>query len=125
MTRPVRLRLSRARGFDLQAASRAVNGLPAIVVARPGQWGNPFIVGRDGDAARCVDLHARLLAGHPCLTAHATASDQGRTLAAFRAGWRDLVGHNLACWCRPDAICHADTLLHAVALREKKPCRSN
>jgi hypothetical protein len=39
---PVRLRLSRAKGFDLQATSRALNGLPAKSVARPGPWGNPF-----------------------------------------------------------------------------------
>jgi hypothetical protein len=39
---PVRLRLSRARGFDLQALSRAVNDRPAVVVARPSRWGNPF-----------------------------------------------------------------------------------
>jgi hypothetical protein len=40
--RPQRLRLSRAKGFDLQAASRALNGLEAANVARPGKYGNPF-----------------------------------------------------------------------------------
>lgn len=39
---PVRLQLSRKKGFDLQALSRATNGLPAVNVARPGKWGNPF-----------------------------------------------------------------------------------
>lgn len=42
MGEPVRLRLSRAKGFDLQAVSIATNGLPAVNVARPGKWGNPF-----------------------------------------------------------------------------------
>lgn len=44
MVRPVRLRLSRKAGFNLQAHSLAVNGLPAVSVARgPGRkWGNPF-----------------------------------------------------------------------------------
>ena len=42
MSMPVRLRLSRQRGFNLQAASRAINGMPAVSVARPGPWGNPF-----------------------------------------------------------------------------------
>jgi hypothetical protein len=42
VTTPVRLRLSRAKGFDLQALSRATNGLPAVNVARPTRWGNPF-----------------------------------------------------------------------------------
>lgn len=39
---PVRIRLSRAKGFNLQAASLAINGLPAVNCARPGRWGNPF-----------------------------------------------------------------------------------
>jgi len=43
--RPVRLRLSRARGFDLQALSRSVNGLAAINCARPGKWGNRYRIG--------------------------------------------------------------------------------
>lgn len=42
MKEPQRLRLSRVKGFDLQAASQATNGLPAVNVARPGKWGNPF-----------------------------------------------------------------------------------
>jgi len=42
MTSPVRLQLSRRKGFDLQAWSREVNGLPAVNVARPGRFGNPF-----------------------------------------------------------------------------------
>ena len=40
MIAPVRMRLSRAKGFNLQAASRAINGLPAVNCARPGKWGN-------------------------------------------------------------------------------------
>ena len=42
MPAPVRLQLRRTAGFRLQDASRAANGLPAIRVARPGPWGNPF-----------------------------------------------------------------------------------
>ncbi len=41
-TRPVRLQLSRKKGFDLQALSLATNGLECAVVARPVRWGNPF-----------------------------------------------------------------------------------
>lgn len=43
MPRPVRIRLSRAKGFDLQALSYATNGLPAVNVARPSRWGNPWV----------------------------------------------------------------------------------
>jgi hypothetical protein len=41
-TAPVRLQLSRHKGFNLQEHSRAINGLEAVNVARPGKWGNPF-----------------------------------------------------------------------------------
>lgn len=42
MAKPVRLQLSRKKGFDLQALSRAANGLEPVNVARPSKWGNPF-----------------------------------------------------------------------------------
>ncbi len=45
MTIPVRLQLARIKGFDLQATSLATNGLPAVNVARPSMWGNPFVIG--------------------------------------------------------------------------------
>jgi hypothetical protein len=128
MTRPIRLRLSRARGFDLQAASRAINGLPAMSVARPSTWGNGFKI-RPGDeipeygivlpaietAGQAVQLHRAWLAG---FLATAVGAD---FLAPLR-------GHNLACWCALDAECHGNTLLEfanaprpAVALAKAAP----
>ncbi len=48
-TTPVRLHLSREKGFDLQAVSRATNDLPAIAVTRiQGGWGNFLCVGDPG-----------------------------------------------------------------------------
>ena|SRR5271154_1757696 len=44
MSRPVRIQLSRKSGFNLQEASLAINGLPAVNVVRPSKWGNPFIM---------------------------------------------------------------------------------
>lgn len=103
MAEPVRLRLSRAKGFELQALSIATNGLPAVKVARPSRWGNPFKVGEDhsyyggpgfeqGTAEQCVTLFAE-------------------HLAAARLPVAELRGKNLACFCRLDAPCHADVLL--------------
>jgi hypothetical protein len=114
MTRPQRLHLSRRRGFDLQAASRALNGLPVKVVARPGKWGNPFSIagtaaryGLDPDAAqaRAVDMCGAWLRGtlDPALS-----PGPPPPLAAIRA---QLGGHNLACWCKPGTPCHADLLI--------------
>ncbi|TVR12287.1 MAG: DUF4326 domain-containing protein [Salinarimonadaceae bacterium] len=115
MTRPVRIQLSRRRGFELQAASRALNGLPAVVVARPTRWGNPWRVGeahapsaaaaasRFRSAVLGRVLHGTLLSpnAHP-------ESYIGRIIADAP---RDLRGKILACWCAPGAPCHADALL--------------
>jgi len=69
---PQRMVLSRRRGFDLQAESARINGLPARVVGRPSRWGNPFSVpdmqarfGLDAAAARAkaVELHRQWLEG--------------------------------------------------------------
>lgn len=51
MPKPVRLQLSRRKGFDLQALSMATNGLPAVNVARPTKWGNPFPITAADSAA--------------------------------------------------------------------------
>lgn len=97
MIRPVRLQLSRVKGFDLQAASRAANGLAAINCARPGPWGNRFVVGRDGSASECVDLYRADLAKPQ--------------MQFYRRALAALPGHNLACYCALDAPCHVDVLL--------------
>jgi hypothetical protein len=95
MTKPVRLRLSRAKGFDLQAHSFAVNGLEAVNVARPSKWGNPYRIGT------CLVADAEA-----AVTAFAANLPIGRI-----KGISDLRGKNLACWCRSPEPCHADILL--------------
>jgi hypothetical protein len=110
--KPVRLRLSRARGFNLQTLSLATNGLPAVNVARPSKWGNPFVVGEDGKRADCVLLHIYLLAGKICLTTKASVEDQMAHRRHVADYLHELRGHNLACWCAVDGgPCHAETLL--------------
>ena len=109
--RPARIVLSRRAGFDLQALSLALNGLPAQSVARPGPWGNPFTIdgvmeetglGRDAAQAEAVARHARWLAGD-------IEADRPRpALSHIRQA---LGGKNLACWCRAGTPCHVDTLL--------------
>ncbi len=112
MTKPVRLQLSRRAGFDLQAHSLAVNGLPAVNCARPGPLGNPFIVGKHGDAAYCVDLYKAMLAGLLRIDVGIDVQKRMRLYVAENA--EELRGKNLACWCKPGAPCHADVLLDVV-----------
>lgn len=88
--KPVRLRLSRKKGFSLQAVSVATNGLPAVNCARPTRWGNPFTFENSGKV-------------HPVLR-FACEIAPLLDLAELR-------GKNLACWCPLDAECHADVLL--------------
>ena len=99
--RPVRLCLSRRKGFSLQSASQAANGRAAVTVARPGRWGNPFIIGRDGTQAECVAQYRAWLR-------------RPEQAALRQAARRDLQGFNLACWCRAGTPCHGDILLDLV-----------
>ena len=118
MTRPVRLQLRRSRGFDLQAASRALNGLPAVVVSRPSPFGNPFTfeaVIEEGLAADKAE--ARKIAvqrfedwiGGGDRWWRGPESELRR--AEILSRLPELEGRNLACWCPLDGPCHADALL--------------
>lgn len=114
MPRPQRMQLSRKAGFNLQAASLALNGLPAKLITRPGRWGNPFTIddmarqyGLDHAAAqlKAVALCGEWLRGglDPALS-----PGEPPARAFIRA---ELQGHNLACWCKAGTPCHADTLI--------------
>jgi hypothetical protein len=106
MVVPVRLTLSRRRGFKLKAASQALNGLPAKSVARPGPWGNPFEIGRDGTRASCVARYREWLW-------------QPQQQNFRNAARRQLINSNLACWCAQGIPCHADVLLEMLVLPDK------
>lgn len=134
---PIRLRLSRAKGFDLQLMSRAANGLPARSVARPWSFGNPFRVvqaGRAIDTQQPVyaarhdwEINYQFFPSREAAAAHAVerfrdSLKTGMVLGANSVTMRrdviqnHLRGHNLACWCplpepgQPDH-CHAAVLL--------------
>ena len=102
--RPVRLRLSREKGYRLQDHSFAVNGLPAVNCARTSTWGNRWKIGTHSNALgravetakEAVDLYRKL----------AWPEDHHRAWVR-----ENLRGKNLACWCSPGEPCHADVLL--------------
>ncbi len=110
MTAPVRLTLSRRKGFDLQAMSLATNGLPAVKVDRSTMFGNPFVVSRDGITGReAVIRYRALLDGQQIeTTAHPQEVRHRREYVV--ANLQHLRGKNLACWC-DGPFCHADVLL--------------
>lgn len=105
--RPVRLRLSRAKGFDLHALSQATNGLPAVNVARPSRFGNPFRIGAPGPLGRtAIDAE-----GAVGFFVAMWSDPKLRAIASYPRDLTPLRGKNLACWCEADAPCHADVLL--------------
>lgn len=125
MTQPVRIRLRRVGGFDLQAHSSAINGLPAVNVARPGKWGNPYVVGapdpwsgRSMSQERVVELFRQGIEGGYLTVpfTRLTPEERGDGLHSFGAHAikevvHQLRGKNLACWCKQGDPCHAHVLL--------------
>jgi len=105
--KPTGIQRRRAKGFDLQAESRALNGLPAKCVTRGTRWGNPYKIGKlyndpfkGGSFAvtvgNCLELYELYVKG---------------MLAAFPDWLEPLRGHNLACFCAVGSPCHRDVLL--------------
>jgi hypothetical protein len=110
MTTPVRIQLSRAKGFRLQAHSRAINGLPAVKVDRTTNFGNPCTPPSPDSLGRAW---AVMQYRQYCPPDSALA-EQARRL---------LRGKNLCCWCplpapgEPDN-CHAIVLLEIANAQE-------
>jgi hypothetical protein len=61
---------------------------------RPGRWGNPFKIGRDGNRDEVIRKHREKVRNDP------------RLQEVIR---RELKGKILVCCCKPKA-CHCDTL---------------
>lgn len=91
----MRVQLQRKKGWRMPPNT--------VRVARPSRYGN---LHRVGWCEVCKQIHS-----------------QKGAVEAFRADWvsapqwdhdnvrRDLKGKNLACWCHPNLVCHADVLL--------------
>jgi hypothetical protein len=108
LTKPHRIQLSRAAGWRMPPNT--------IKVDRTTKWGNPFIVGANGNAEDCVLNFRRLLGGYTCISmGQACEKRQEASFAALKKekeeGWRTLRGKNLVCWCALNKPCHADVLL--------------
>ncbi len=67
-------------------------------VGRPSEFGNPYVIGKDGTRDNVVELFKEWFFNDPDLMAKAVD---------------ELKGKDLVCWCAPWA-CHADILLEYV-----------
>ena len=65
-----------------------------VYVGRPTKWGNPFVIGVNGNREQVIELYKNWLLRQPELVEEAK---------------KHLRGKVLACWCAP-APCHGDVL---------------
>lgn len=65
-----------------------------VYIGRPGPWGNPFEIGKDGDREEVVQKYAEWLLAQPELVEKAK---------------QELKGKVLGCWCAPK-LCHGNIL---------------
>lgn len=101
MSKPVRVKLSRERGWRMPPNT--------VKVDRSSRWGNHIVVGGE-----------RGIGHRPWTAEDAVAQFRAEMEAAISQDRPDgstaldltpLRGKNLACWCHLDAPCHADVLL--------------
>jgi hypothetical protein len=83
--------------FTRVANKRHYHGA-GIYIGRPGPWGNPFIIGKDGTRDEVIAKFEYALA--------IGANDQFKWM---RDNAHKLKGQILVCWCHPQP-CHGDVL---------------
>ena len=66
----------------------------SVYIGRPGIWGNPFVIGKDGTRNEVIAKFERWIVQQPRLMARL----------------EELKGKHLVCWCAP-ARCHGDVLV--------------
>ena len=67
----------------------------AVYIGRPSKWGNPFIVGYDGDREEVIQRYYQWIRTQPKL---------------FSDIAYELLGKDLVCFCAPK-LCHGNVLL--------------
>jgi hypothetical protein len=69
-----------------------------VYIGRGTPWGNPFMVGHDGDRTALIDRYREYLEGNPELVARAREELRGKVLGR---------------WCKPEA-CHGGVLVELI-----------
>jgi len=77
-------------------ARRGSTPADAVYVGRPTKWGNPFVIGRDGNRREVIAKYKVYLESN----------------MELQKSLPELKGKDLVCWCAPKP-CHADVLLEA------------
>lgn len=103
---PIRVQLRRMKGWRMPPNT--------VSVARPGRWGNPHSIGL------CQVCGVNHTAAEAVAEYRAWLADPFGGSAIAERATRLLRGKDLACWCRPGEMCHADVLLE-IANRGDQP----
>jgi hypothetical protein len=72
-----------------------------VYIGRPSKWGNPFVVGKDGNREEVVAKYKAWIMQQPKL---------------LKDLW-ELKGKALGCWCHP-LPCHGDVLVELIDGKE-------
>jgi len=88
----------------MSVLNKRVSGIPqgAIYIGRGSRWGNPFVIGRDGDRDEVCEKYEAML-----VSQIDSGSVSVQDLAALH-------GKDLVCFCAPKR-CHGHTLERAAA----------
>ena len=68
-----------------------------VYIGRPSKWGNPFVIGKDGDRNEVIQMYREWIVKQPHLM----------------AALPELKNKTLGCFCHP-AACHGDVLAELV-----------
>lgn len=103
---PVRIQLRRTKGWRMPPNTVKVDRTNK-------KYGNPFTIGcNPSQFSTALPNHCDTV--EDAVEAFRYYADTWMALTQGR--WiAPLVGKSLACWCKPDAICHADILLALAA----------
>lgn len=68
-----------------------------VYIGRPSKWGNPFVIGKDGNREEVIEKYRKFILNNPQLL-----SSLG-----------ELKGKRLGCFCKPNP-CHGDILVKLI-----------
>ena len=72
-----------------------------VYIGRGSTWGNPFVIGKDGDRESVIHLYKKYL-WQQILEGRITKRD-----------FQNIQGQTLGCFCKPQA-CHGDVIIKAM-----------
>lgn len=93
-----------------------------IYIGRPGPYGNPYRIGKDGDRGACIELFKRYL---KIISNSSIRHPNSNLLLRLETEMREMIEDEkihhfkLGCWCAPEP-CHGDILKQILEERLNK-----